>query len=259
MIDGSFFLIYQIIKRGGEVMVQLKLVFQLENMTLPLEMERVMVSFLKAAVHKYSPELFEKLYSKERSIMKTYTFSKYLPGAKFTNNKIQLSQNRFVVFFSDSNFAQLLEFYNAFVGMRREKYPMEHNSMTLIQIVTQKREEITDSEIVVKMQSPLIARRHASTTNQDEYYCYHQEQFSEVVKENVTLFVQRMAEDVSLENFSIVPVKGKKVVVTNFKTRIDANLGVYKITGSKELLNLLYLSGVGVRRSSGNGKFELLW
>lgn len=246
-------------KKGGGVMVQFKLVFQLENAILPLEMERVMVSFLKAAVYKYSHDMFERLYSKERSIMKTYTFSKYLPRAKFINNTIQLSQDRFVVFFSDSNFAQLLEFYNAFLGMRKEKYPLEHNSMTLIQIVTQKRREITDSEIVVKMQSPLIARRHDSTTNHDEYFCYYQDEFAEVVKENVTFFVEHMEEDVSLDNFSIVPVKGKKVVVPNFKTKIDGNLGIFKITGSKELLNLLYLSGLGARRNSGNGKFELLW
>lgn len=240
-------------------MIQLKLVFQLENTILPLEMERIMVSFFKAATQNYSNDMFERLYSKERSIMKTYTFSKYLPDAKFCDNAIKLSQNRFVVFFSDSNFTQLLEFYNAFLGMRLKKYPMEHNSMTLIQIITQKRKEIVDNEIVVKMQSPLIVRRHDAKTNKDNYYCFNQNEFSDVVKENVAFFVNQVVPDMSIEDFSIVPVKGKKVIVPNFGTKIDGNLGIYKITGSKELLNLLYLSGVGTRRSSGNGKFELLW
>ncbi|MBO8464129.1 MAG: CRISPR-associated endoribonuclease Cas6 [Firmicutes bacterium] len=240
-------------------MIQLKLVFELENTILPLEMERVIVSFLKATIQNYSNDMFERLYSKKRSIMKTYTFSKYLPDATFCNQTIQLSQNRFVVFFSDSNFAQLLEFYNAFVGMRLKKYPMEHNSMKLIQIVTQKRHEIADNEIVVKMQSPLIVRRHDGKTNKDQYYCFHQEEFSEVVKENVVFFVNQVMPELSMEGFSIVPVKGKKVVVPNFGTKIDGNLGIYKITGSKELLNILYLAGIGARRSSGNGKFELLW
>ena len=95
-------------------MIQLKLVFELENTILPLEMERVIVSFLKATIQNYSNDMFERLYSKKRSIMKTYTFSKYLPDATFCNQTIQLSQNRFVVFFSDSNFAQLLEFYKNF-------------------------------------------------------------------------------------------------------------------------------------------------
>ena len=64
-------------------MIQLSLEFQLEKPQLPLEYERLMVSFLKAASRNYSEDMFERLYNKEHSIIKSFTFSTYLPGAVF--------------------------------------------------------------------------------------------------------------------------------------------------------------------------------
>lgn len=239
-------------------MKQLKLTFQLENKVLPLEMERTIVSFFKKAISNYSEDMLQRLYSKEYSIMKTYTFSKYLPNAKFTKNGIELSQDRFILFFTDSNFVQLIEFYNAFLTMKKEKYPLFQNSMTLINIALQNKNDVCDDEIVVKMQSPLIARRHNAETNKDRYYCCYENEFAEVVKENVAFFMKEVDPSLSVDDFYIEVVKGKKVVTTSFGVKIDGNLGIYKIKGSKELLQLLYQSGIGSRRSAGNGKFELL-
>ena len=53
-------------------------------------------------------------------------------------------------------------------------------------------------------------------------------------------------------------VCSKKVVVNCFGRKIDANIGIYKITGNPELLNILYQSGIGSRRSEGHGKWEVL-
>ena len=49
-------------------MIQLSLEFQLEKPQLPLEYERLMVSFLKAASRNYSEDMFERLYNKEHSV-----------------------------------------------------------------------------------------------------------------------------------------------------------------------------------------------
>ena len=46
-------------------MNELKLEFQLETTEIPAELDKVLVSFLKAAVENYSPALFEKLYNKK--------------------------------------------------------------------------------------------------------------------------------------------------------------------------------------------------
>ena len=70
--------------------------------------------------------------------------------------------------------------------------------------------EITDSEIIVKVQSSLIARRHNSEDNTDSYYSCEDPKFSEVIKENVKNFLEKQGIPLSMENFSVTPVKAKK-------------------------------------------------
>ena len=43
-----------------------------------------------------------------------------------------------------------------------------------------------------------------------------------------------------------------------FGRNTDASLGVFKLTGSVQLLNVLLLAGLGARRSEGHGKFEVV-
>ena len=50
-------------------MTELKLEFLLEEPEIPAEVDRLLLSFLKASVEKYSPELFGKLYTKKQSVI----------------------------------------------------------------------------------------------------------------------------------------------------------------------------------------------
>lgn len=239
-------------------MYQFKLVFCLEKKFLPRELDRLLVSFLKASVQNYSEEFYEKLYNKSESIMKKYVFSYFLPNARFSNKVIWLGQNSFTMYFSDMDMGEMICFLNAFKGMQFKPYPIYNNTMQLMSITTQKCKEIVDSEIIIKMQSSLLVRRHNSTSNRDIYYTYEHEEFNNVLKENIKFFVDKLKISVSIDDFSIMPVKAKKVVVPVFGRNLDANLGIYKLTGNTELLNILYLSGMGARRSSGHGKFEIV-
>lgn len=239
-------------------MNQFKLVFRLENSKLPRSLDKVLVSFLKAAAENYSPVFFNKLYDKSKSIIKGYTFSCYLPGAKFCGETIELAREEFSLFFSDVDQAEFLHFFNAFQGMKHRKYPLNGNSMELVSIRMQELNEIKENEIIVKMQSPLIVRNHNSEDNSDIYYTCETEGFAEALKDNVEIFLDKMGIDVSAADFSIEVVKGKKIVAHIFGRNVDASIGIYKLSGSPRLLNILYLSGLGVRRSSGNGKFEVI-
>lgn len=239
-------------------MFQLKLTFKLDNNVLPKELDRLLVSFLKASAQNYSQEFFKSLYDDKKSIIKSYTFSYYLPGASFKDENIQLNRNEFTMFFSDADLGQMIHFSNAFKLMKFKPYPMSGNKMQLSSVIMQQRQEIKDSEIVVKMQSSLIVRRHNSDDNTDIYYTHEQEGFCDAVKENVKVFLDKLGIALSADNFSIMPVKAKKVVVPVFGRSTDASLGVYKLAGPSELLNVLYLAGIGVRRSEGHGKFDIL-
>lgn len=239
-------------------MFHFKLQFKLENSFLPKDMDKLIVSYLKAATMNYDKDLYNKLYDKSRSIIKQYTYSYYLPNAHFKGDLIELGRNEFSLFFSDSDQKELMHFFNAFQMFKFRQYPMQGNSMQLVSVYMQKLDDITDNEIVIKIQSPLIVRRHNSDDNTDIYYNCDMAGFAEALQENVRIFIEKTGLDISDDGFSIQVIKGKKVVVPVFGRNTDASIGIYKLTGSRELLNILYLAGIGARRSEGHGKFEII-
>lgn len=239
-------------------MYQYKLIFKLEKNWLPKEIDKLLVSFLKASAQSYSQDFYMRLYDKSRSVMKSFTFSYFLPGAEFGKERITLSKDEFSLLFSDADQQELLYFFNAFQFMKHKKYPMNGNSMRLVSIYMQKLNEIKENEIVIKMQSPLIVRNHDSEKNQDTYYTCCSDGFEQALKENVAIFLDRMGIMLSEDHFSIQVIKGKKVVVPVFGRNTDASVGIFKLTGSSRLLNILYQAGLGTRRSEGRGKFEVI-
>lgn len=239
-------------------MFQLKVFFKLENNYLPKEMDRLMLSFFKAATERYSKDMFNGLYDKSRSIMKTYTYSFNFPGATFVKDGMELQKNEFTMFFSDADQGELMMFFNAFQGMKFQKYPMAGNSMQLVSICIQNMNEIKDDEIIIRMSSPLIVRRHNSDNNSDRYYVYNTDGFEQTLKENIDIFINRMNISVKSDSFGIEPIKAKKVVIPVFGRNTDASLGIFKLKGDSNLLNLLYKAGMGARRSEGKGKFDIL-
>ena len=240
-------------------MYEIKLIFQLEKPEVPEELDKLMVSFFKASIEKHSPELFERLYTKKASVIKTYCWACYLPGANFTKDKIRLNKNEFTITFTDADMGEFIEFFNAFQLMRYKKYPTNKNSMTLISVKIRKLPPIKDTELIIKMQSSLVVRKHNSLDNTDIYYTCEDDEFSEMVKENLKIFLQKLNIEMDIESFSITPIKAKKVVAKVWQRPTDANIGLYKITGSVQLLELLYTAGLGTRRSLGHGKWEIVY
>ena len=69
---------------------------------------------------------------------------------------------------------------------------MNKNSMKLVSVKTKKLREIEENEIIIKMQSSLVARKHNSDDNTDNYYTYEDPEFPEIVKENLRIFLQKI-------------------------------------------------------------------
>ena len=80
-----------------------------------------------------------------------------------------------------------------------------------------------------------------------------------MVKENLKVFLEKLNMDMDISDFSITPLKGKKVVSKVMSRYTDQSIGIYKLTGNPELLNLLYAAGLGSRRSEAHGKFSILF
>lgn len=240
-------------------MTELKLEFQLENPELPVDLDKVILSFLKASIENYSQDLFEKLYNKRQSVVKMCCWSCYLPQAQFASDRTRLGMNKFTINFSDADIGELVMFFNAFSLMKYKTFHMNRNSMKLMSVKTKRLREIEETEIIVKMQSSLVARKHNSDDNTDIYYTCDDPEFPEIVKENLRIFLQKVNIERNINDFSITPVKGKKVVARIMERYVDTSIGIYKITGHPRLLELLYAAGIGTRRSEGHGKFEIIY
>ena len=240
-------------------MTELKLEFQLENPELPVDLDKVILSFLKASIENYSQDLFEKLYNKRQSVVKMCCWSCYLPQAQFASDRIRLGMNKFTINFSDADIGELVMFFNAFSLMKYKTFHMNRNSMKLMSVKTKRLREIEETEIIVKMQSSLVARKHNSDDNTDIYYTCDDPEFPEIVKENLRIFLQKVNIERNINDFSITHVKGKKVVARIMERNVDTSIGIYKITGHPRLLELLYAAGIGTRRSEGHGKFEIIY
>ena len=65
--------------------------------------------------------------------------------------------------------------------------------------------------------------------------------------------------EMDISDFSITPLKGKKVVTRTWGRLVDGSIGIYKITGNLELLNFLRAAGLGTRRSIGKGMWEVIY
>lgn len=64
----------------------------------------------------------ERLYDKSKSIIKTFTYSVYLPGAVFDKDVIKLKETRFKIFFTDADMGQTIEWFNSILlWMKREQ------------------------------------------------------------------------------------------------------------------------------------------
>ena len=64
--------------------------------------------------------------------------------------------------------------------------------------------------------------------------------------------------EVAEDSVKIEPVKARKTVVNTFQNKITANVGIFRLKGDLQILNLLYALGVGSRRSQGYGCFEVV-
>ena len=84
-------------------------------------------------------------------------------------------------------------------------------------------------------------------------------EFSEVIKENVKFLLEKQGLPFSMENFSVTPVKAKKIVARVWRRPTDATIGILKLTGKPDLLNFLCASGLGSRRSEGHGLVNVIW
>ncbi|MHB1153748.1 MAG: CRISPR-associated endoribonuclease Cas6 [Eubacteriales bacterium] len=237
--------------------MRIKMTFRLCKKTLISDYHPCIISFFKAALSKYDNKLYDSLYGSGAPIQKNFTFSTYLPNSTFSNDEIILDDKTIVVTLSTPDMIFGIDFYNAALGMKNMSYPFGNNIAKLIQIKVENHKVIKSETVYFKMLSPVIVKAHIKGSR-DEYYTVGDECFYGQLKLICTKQFEKLAPYLCIKNLEIEAVNCKKTVVALFGQKITATLGIFKLKAETEIINYLYQAGIGSKRSSGFGFFEII-
>ncbi|WP_028330155.1 CRISPR-associated endoribonuclease Cas6 [Brachyspira alvinipulli] len=257
--------------------MRINLNFELESNIINKEYRLTIISFIKHALEKNYKSTYDNIYNKNAK-MKAFTFGVFLPDAKINDNNIEIAKNDNDKTYIDVTLSIFdnkifIELYNSFNSMLNKKYPKDENTksgivMTLRKITMQNEKVINKNKILIKFLSPLILRNHNRETNKDTYLTFKDEKFNSLLNQSV----ERIAKEFNFESSEIklTPVRmidsdgniiqeESKTTVVPFKENlISASFGKFCLEGDITLLNNLYKTGIGSRRSEGFGLFEVL-
>ena len=241
--------------------------FELTKNELPVDYRVTFVSFLKSIFKDYDEAIYNQLYKEGQITKKPFTFSLYMGSAKFLKDKISLGGNKIILNFSTYENGLGIHFYNSVLSFLNKEYPLsEQNFMKATRITLNKEYPIDDDTILVKTLSPIIVRQHERESNKDDYILWSHEDFIKVLKDSIESSYKEFAKTDGIEGqisgLVIEPLKMKKTVIFHelkkVKTGMNANLGIMKLQGDRELLDFIVKAGLGSRRGQGFGMMEVI-
>ena len=237
--------------------MRLKLNFDLENESLPIQYHKSVMSFIKLSLSEYDEQYYKKYYNDKDTIMKPYTFAMFFRNPKFENDRIIIKDKRLELNISIADYETSIILYNAFNHQKNKKFSLDKNSWTLKNINMSLDKKIDTEEITIKFMSPVVVRSHLE--NKDYYYSYNAEEFKNVLKINIKQQLKITDIPINLvDSFDIVAIDPKKIIVKFYEKKIETTSGIFKISGDKQLLKYLYDAGMGSKRSSGFGMFQII-
>ncbi|WP_165974094.1 CRISPR-associated endoribonuclease Cas6 [Marinitoga lauensis] len=234
--------------------MRLKLVFRLKSNVISKDYRRIFMSFIKKSLENYDKEIFEEYFKNKDPILKDYTFSVYFGKCRFEEN-IKLENDNISMFFSTSSYKTGMHFYNAFRAMKYKDFPTKNNILKLNNIIRLSEKNIYKNEIIIKTLSPILIREH--NKEKDNYYYFDDENATEILKNSIIYQYNKLFGN-GCKSFDIKVLDLKKTTVLNYNKKLKSNLGVFKATGDKEILNFIYKSGIGSKRSSGFGMVDII-
>ena len=257
--------------------MRIKLHFELENNIIPKDYRILILSFIKNNLEKNFNESYKEIYG-EKPTVKFFTFSVYLPKPKIEKEKIELDRNYFNVLFSIYDNKQFIEFYNSFNSMinkekendnkknKKYSYPLKNNKMELKNITMVNEKNIMSNRIRIKFLSPLVLRNHKEKIinkkrkGKDIYFDFNDSDFNEQINYSVSRLIKDLKLNGVNSNIKLKPYNdlARKTVVSFKNILINSSIGEYILEGDSELLNILYKTGIGSRRSEGFGMFEVI-
>lgn len=238
------------------------LILTLKEKRFPIEYRRVILSYIKKALTECNNgKYFEEFFKDTRQ--KNYCFTVIFPKSKFLKNEIIIDSNEIKISFSISENNKVgLKLFSAFIGQKNKPFPLEKNNcMILKSIKNSKRYEIVNNRVIFKTShgSAICVREHNRERNTDKYYVYNDEEFREKLNYVISNgLIEAGFSTKYIDEIRVNPIQFRKVVVKHYDRYIDVSVGTFELCGNKAVLQYLYDSGIGSRKSCGFGMVDLV-
>lgn len=233
----------------------------LENEKFPKDKNRIILSFLKHIFQNYDEEFYNSLYEVKENKMKGFTFSLFMPNCKFTREEIIIPDKKMRLNFSTNSMEEGIMFYNAIVSNVKEPYEIKNNLFTIKSVNMIKEKSIVGSSVMFKTMSPIVVREHYGDNNKTWYHSLNDEKGKVLFIENLKYqLLQEFGEErrLDIEEVRVDILKNKEVKVKNYDIAVLSNISSLIVYGKPYILDYIYKSGVGSKRSSGFGMVDIV-
>ena len=224
---------------------------------LNLDYRRLMLSFLKNALQKNNPELYNNMYGDGVTKEKNFASDIRMGYVKYLSDCIQLTNNEFVWEIVTPDLLLGIDIYNALLGVRNIDYPAyKGNKIRLKKIRIENHKHYDGNSVLIRFCSGICVRRHIKG-EKDKYFFFDEEGFFEQLLCNLKIQLKESGIN-DLGDFGLEAVEAKRVYSKTFGIIIPNSVGRFRLTGSNELINYLCQAGIGSRRNNAFGMFEII-
>lgn len=243
----------------------MRIKIEINTNRIPLSYRMPIVSMIKNTLEKYSPEYYKKLYffeNKKNKKIKPFTFSVFLEDYQMEKEEINIKEKIYLVI-STPDTELFINIYNGLLKMSKYTY---NNKFTLSigKIILLREKPINSEETIFKVLSPIVIKDKSGKflNVEDEKYVNELNYISDLSLKTYRGFGLTKPLKFEQVDYEKVVVKEKisgfKEVTKKDTFYITGYKGIFKLTGDKEDLRLLYELGIGYRRSQGFGNVEVI-
>lgn len=235
-----------------------KLEIFLEHPVLPMDYRRCILSLFKKALGTYeNGKYYPLIYGNSGD--KRFSFAVSLSkGAVFAGKTIRLPTNRISLTVSTADLQTGILLNNMLLAVRDCQHPLpDGNAMSIGRLSPIPEPQISAGQILIRFLSPLCVREHVE--KHDRYVTIEDPDFQEQFFRCAAYQLRNTGFSLQEpEPLTIFPLQMKKTKVLHYNQYIPVSFGTCILQGEPHLLRYLYGSGIGSRRGSGFGLFDIL-
>lgn len=231
----------------------------LNNEKFPKDKNRIIISLLKHCYEEYDKDYYDSLYESNKNEIKSFTFSLYMGNCKFEREEIIIPEKKIILNFSTSSIEDSIYFYNSILQAKNKPYEIKGVSLTVNKINIIKEKIIAENFLDLRVLSPIVVRDHSGQNDETWYYSLNEEKGKEIFNSNLKqqlLDEFGTARELDINEIEIQVVSNKEVKIKHYGIEVLSNIARLNIKAKPYILDYLYKSGIGSRRSQGFGMID---